>query len=137
MRLVFGCDTLVEKYVSENIGMTISPPFTAIGATRDGKTLCGGVVFNHWNGSNIEFHLYGPGCMTRENLRGIFHYAFVQISANRVTASVKRSNESVRKLLPRLGFEFEGTSKKFYGPTKQDDEIRFVLFPERALRWMT
>lgn len=136
MQLVFGQDESVEKYVSQNLGVTIAPPFTAIGATKDNRTLCGGVVFNHWNGSNIEFHLYGPGVLTRENLRGIFHYAFVQMSANRVTASVKRSNRPVQKWLPRLGFEFEGISKRFYGPTKQDDEMRFVLFPERALKWM-
>jgi predicted nucleic acid-binding Zn ribbon protein len=136
VRLVFGQDEQVAAWVCENLGVTISPPFTAIGATRDGFTYCIGAVFNRWNGSDLEITLYGPGGLTRGNLRGIYHYVFVQCGANRLSAVTPRSNANMRKLLPRLGFEFEGTSKRYFGTSRKDDGMRYVLFPENALKWM-
>lgn len=136
MRLVFGEDQHVADWVSERLGVHIAPPFTAIGATKDGRSLCAGAVFNRWNKFDIEIHLAGPGCMTRGNLRGVFHYVFVQIGAIRATAVTKRSNAPMRRLLPRLGFQFEGVSKQYFGPSRANDGMRFVLFPEQAIRWM-
>ena len=136
MRLVFGQDDLVARYVSDNLGVVISPPLTAIGATRDGQTLCAGAVFTDWNGSNLDIHLYGDGAITRGCVRGIYHYAFVQCGANRLTAVTRRTNHKMKKHLPKLGFQFEGLSKRFFGPTKPEDGFRFALFPEDALKWM-
>lgn len=136
MRLVFGLDQLVAEYVATNLGLVIVPPYTAIGGTVDGNTLCIGAVFNHWNGSNLEISLYGPGALRRGAIRAVYHYAFVQLGAHRLTATTRRSNKAMQRLLPRFGFQFEGTSKRFFGPSHGDDAIRFVLFPESAQRWM-
>jgi len=136
MRLVFGCDDLVAKYVSDGLGLPMVPPYTAIGGTRDGQSLCIGVVFNEYNGSNIDITLYGPGALTRGNIRGVYHYLFEQLKVNRVTAKTRRSNKRMQRLMGRFGFKFEGISARYFGPTKADDAIRFVLFPEEARKWL-
>jgi shikimate 5-dehydrogenase len=134
VRLVFGQDEQVAAWVSENLGVTISPPFTAFGATRDGISYSVGVVFNRWNRSDLEITIYGPGGMSRGILSAIYQYAFVQCGANRLTAVTKRSNARMRKMLPRFGFQFEGTSKRYYD--RNEDGMRYVLFPENGLKWM-
>ena len=137
MNLVFGQDDAVAKYVGDNIAVPMVPPYVAIGGTRDGQTLCIGVVFNQYNGSNIEISLYGPRGLTRGNIRGIYDYAFKQLGVNRVTANTRRSNKRMQRMLPKFGFKFEGISARYFGPTKADDAIRFVLFPEDAEKRIT
>lgn len=136
MKLVFGRDELVAQWVAENLKLPMIPPYVAIGGTRDDKSLCIGVVFNQYNGSNIDISLYGPGGLTRGNIRAIYSYAFVQLKVNRVTAITRRSNKNMQRLLPRFGFKFEGTSARYFGSEKSDDAIRFVLFQDDARKWI-
>lgn len=136
MQLIFGQDALVADWVGVNLGLTIVPPYTAIGGTLDGTSLAIGAVFNQWNGSNLEITLYGPGGLTRGSIRAIYHYVFVQLGAERLSATTRRSNKLMCKKLHKLNFQFEGVSKRFFGPTPQDDAFRFVLFPTSAQRWM-
>lgn len=139
MQLVFGQHDLVAGWVSERIGALISKPYVAIGATKDGKALCGGAVFNNWNGHNIEISLASEGCLTRGTIRAVYHYLFEQSKAGRVTAHTRRSNTAMREMLPRFGFvpEFGGQpARRFYGPNKADDAFVFVLFPENARKYL-
>lgn len=131
IQLIFGQHELVAGWVSDKIGALISPPYSTIGAARDDK-LIGGAVFNGWNGHNIEITLASEGCLTRGTIRAVYHYLFVQSRAGRVSAHTRRSNKIMRAMFPRLGFEFEGIAKRYYGPTKADDAFRFVLFPDKA-----
>ncbi len=138
MRLLFGHDDMVAQWVSGKIGALISPPYVAIGATRDEQTLCAGVVFNDYSGHNIEITLASEGKLTRGAIRGIYHYAFAQVGAGRVTARARRSNKVMRELLPRFGFipDCGGQPmKNYYGPNKADDAFVFVLFPQNARKF--
>jgi hypothetical protein len=58
------------------------------------------------------------------------------MGARRLAATTRRSNKSMQRLLPRLGFEFEGVARRFFGPRRGDDGLRFVLFPEQAGKWL-
>ena len=135
MKLIFNEHDHIAAWVSEQIGYLISKPYVAIGAERDG-VLCGGAVFNNWNGSNIEITLASNRCLTRGTIRAIYHYLFIQSKACRVTAHTKRSNRAMREMFPRLGFEFEAVAKRFYGQNKQDDAFVFALFYENARKFL-
>lgn len=135
-RLIFGHDAEVAAWVSEKVGYLISPPFVAIGATKDGQSLCGGAVFNNWNGANIEITLASDSALTRGTIRGVYDYVFNQSKATRVTAHTRRSNKAMRELFPRLGFTFESVAKRFYGPRKADDAFVYALFPDNARKWL-
>ena len=74
--------------------------------------------------------------MQRGIIRGVYHYVFIQCGANRLTAKPRRSNVVLRRLLPRLGFQFETVMKKYYGIQKENDAILFRLDPEAAMKWM-
>jgi hypothetical protein len=136
LRLVLGCDEMVGAWVGEKIGTKIMPPYVAIGATSDGVDLCAGAVFNDYTGSNLEITLAADHGLTRGNIRAAMHYAFVQIGVVRLSAKTKRSNKIVQRMLPRMGFKFEGVSARYFGPNKSDDAMRFVLFSEDARKWL-
>jgi len=134
VKRVFGRHEEVAAWVGDRIGDLISPPYVSIGAEREGQ-LCAGVVFNGWNGANIDISLASDGQLTRGAIRGIYHYVFEQSKATRATAHTRRSNKVMRRMLPRLGFEFEALLRQYYGPTKGDDAFVFVLFPENARKF--
>lgn len=135
MRLVFGQDEDVSAFVAQGLGINISPPFVAIGVVDRSDNPIGGIVFNQWNGANLEITIYGRGIIQRGIIAGTYWYAFEQCGASRLTAKTKRSNKLMRKLLPRLGYKYEGTMKNYY--KSGDDALIFRLDPEEAQKWMT
>lgn len=135
MEIVTGCDDDVAKWASIKLGQQVCPPYLCVGFADQGVWQ-GAAIFNDYNGTNVELTIYGPGCLTREAIRFVFDYAFRQLHVLRVTARTRRGNADMRKLLPRIGFMFEGTAKRYFGPTKQDDALLFVMFPANADRWI-
>lgn len=136
MILVFGQDELVARWMAEKIGIQFVPPFVAIGATKDGQSLCAGALFNNWNGANMDISL-AADVLSRGAIRDVYDYAFNQAGAVRLTALTKRSNKAMREMLPRLGFRLEGVSLRYFGHRKAHDAFRYVLFKEDASKWMT
>ncbi len=130
MQLVFGHDAAIAEWASINLGITISPPYTAIGIV-DEFGLRGGIVYNHFNKHDIEMSIYGPGCMHRGVIRAALSYPFDQLGVQRVSAQTRRDNKPMRAMLPRLGFEFEGVRKRHYGPNRRDDAFLFGLMREQ------
>lgn len=133
MRLVFGRDREVAEFVASGLGVTITPPYVAIGGEKDGKLIIG-VVFNNWNGANMEISLYGPGGITRGAIAGVFHYVFKQAKARRLTAITRKSNERMQRMLPRFGFVMETPLRDYY---PEEDGIQYVLYPADAQRWIS
>lgn len=137
MQPVVGHDGLVASWVSQKTGDVYVPPYTCIGFTRDGQTLCSGVVFTCWNGSNVEISFASEYGFSREAIRYVYRYVFEGCKANRLTAHTRRSNREMRELLPRLGFTGpEGVLRKFYGPRRGDDAFVFAAFPETVRKWL-
>jgi len=135
IEIVTDQDAEVAQWASQKLGQPIVPPFIAIGFKKNG-VWDGAAIFNDYNGANVELTIYGPGCLTPATIKYVFEHAFRKLGVARVTARTRRGNAVMRKLLPRLGFSFEGTAKRYFGQTKADDALLFALFPEAARKWM-
>jgi len=119
------------------LGVTFQEPFVAVGVADDQGNICGASVFNDfYKGGNVEFTHVGPGTLNRGIIRELVRYCFKQLKVTRVTAKTKRSNKLVRTILPRVGFVFEVTQKRYFGPSRGDDALVFVMTRENAKRWM-
>ena len=133
--MLFGFDSDVAEFVGKNMEREFAPPFTAIGVLDQNGNLVGGMVFSDYTGSNIEITIYGPGLMSRKVVSQCFDYVFNQLKCSRLTARTRRSNRLMRKLLPRLGFDYEATIKHYFGTERGDDALLFRLTPEYASKW--
>lgn len=137
MRLVGGDGEMVIKFVETALGKEITRPAVAFGIIDDKDILIGGAVFNDYTGNNIEMTLHCRGLWARPNvLQSIAHYVYEVNGCERLTARTRRGNIAVRKLLPKAGFSFEGTQKRYFGKSKEDDALLFVLFRDKAEKWM-
>ena len=138
MRLIVDQPQIVATFVGAGLGLTFVPPYTALGwvmVRPNGEwRLAAGAVFNDYNGSNVEISIYGPQALTRQSLKEALRYVFLQLRCVRLTAKTKRDNSRMRKLLPRLGFELEGTLKHYFGPLQSARVYR--LDAAAAQKWM-
>lgn len=135
MQLLFGHDQLVAEFVGQGLGVTIHPPFTAIGIVSH-ETLVGGMVFNNFNGSNIDLTVYTVRPATRGIIRAAAHYCFIQNRVHRISATTRRSNKRACAAIQKLGFRYEATRKMWFGPNRSDDGVTYVMTREDARKWL-
>jgi len=116
--------------------MQFRPPFAAVGLIDDRGTLIGGVVWTQfYRGGNIEITVAGERWQ-KDFIRWCFRYAFVTCGCSRISARTRRSNVLARRLLPKLGFSFEFSQKRYFGPERSDDGLVFVIHRESAKKWL-
>ena len=113
-----------------------NPPFAAIGFLDSNGNIQGVAIFNDFNDSNIDVHIYVPKCLTRANIKLVYNYVFNQLKCNRLTAKPYRSNKVLLRLLPRMGFQYEAVLKQYYGKNRSDDAIIYRLTRDSALKWV-
>ena len=136
MNLLFGHDETVAKWCGKKFGRPSAPWFKAVGVIDKEGKLVGGIVFRDWNGFNIEASYYGPGSVTPRIFLSGMHYCFEVLKVTRVTARTLRSNKTMNRALPRLGFHFEGVSKRYFGPHKTHDSMNYAALRRDYLALM-
>jgi RimJ/RimL family protein N-acetyltransferase len=134
--ILLGHDETVAKWVGTITGKPFHTVDATIGWVDPEGRLTGGFVFTGFNGTSIELSLAGHGVTHRGLWRAILHYVFDQLKADRIQIHTAASNKTVRKLAPRLGFAYEGKSRRFYG---REDAFVYSLvrddLPSFRQRW--
>jgi RimJ/RimL family protein N-acetyltransferase len=120
LRIIYPADAQANealgKWIMGKIGLVAVKPYRAVGLEDDTGRLVAGVVFNGYNGANVDISVYGPGHLQRRGLRAVFSFAFLQLKATRVTARTTVDNPLHRQdLLKRLGFKYECAAADYYG----------------------
>ena len=103
----------VFAFVSERVALQPIGGAKGIGLERDGEMIAG-VIFEGYTGHNIWMHVAAePGShwLTRDFLRAVFTYPFVQLGVDRVSGHVDASNAEARRFDEHLGFQPEATLK--------------------------
>lgn len=105
----------------------------ALGKLRDGR-LVGGVIYERYNGVNVECHIAGEGrgWLDREFLWMMFDYPFNQLGVHRITGVVASTNEAAVKLDEHLGFEREAVLK---GAAPGGDLIIYCMTRDQC-KWL-
>lgn len=104
-------DERVARFVSEQLGFGLCPPYSCAGIERDGE-IVGGVIFNGFEGCAINVTVAGSG-WTRGFLHQVGHYVFSQLGCERITAVTECEN--VVRLTKRLGGQIEGRMRAHFG----------------------
>jgi len=122
--VLLGHDQAVAEWVGSVTGKPFHPPYVAIGTIDRNGTLNGGFVFTGYNQDGIEVSVAGRGVVGRDPCRAMANYVFADLGCVRLVAHTRRSNKTMRRLLPRIGFRFEGTCRRFYG---DEDGLQYSL----------
>lgn len=128
------CGEAIAGWYGAQVGQPVRMPYVAIARiSGEGRFICA-VLLDGYNGANIDLHITGRP--TRDVVDFVFGYAFRHLKCTRVSARPPRWNARARKDAMRMGFEFEGVEKRFFGTRRADDAIVYRLDPSAAERWM-
>ena len=136
--ILYGVQGPVNNYLSawagERIGIADWGPCKSIGVLRDHEVVAV-AVFNNWIHPNIEisFVTSSHRWATREAIRAILAYPFVQLQCKRITSTTKATNQRARAFLCRLGFREEGYHPDVF---EDDDAVSYGLLARDAARWI-
>ena len=135
--LVYGHDRELALWAGLSLGCSgaiRSTEPTAIGVARDGRIVAAAVFYNAGPTSiEITFVTTTPRWASRENIRAILHYPFVQLDRKRLTAITEEGNRDARAFLERLGFRQEGIHPDGF---VSGTGISYGLLRADAERWL-
>lgn len=97
--------------------------------------LKGVIIYTNMTKTNIDMHWWMPGCLTKEVIKNMFVYPFVELEMKRITGIIRSTNEKVIKIVEKLGFEKEAVVKDYYNLS--EDMLIYKITFEKARRWMT
>ncbi len=109
-RTVYADGPAMVRWAQERLGVSFGPLAQAIGLERDGAIIAV-EVFHRFSDWDCEMSIVAApnwGGPTRDFLRRIFAFPFVQLGLERVSASVALDNVTVLRWMIRLGFRQEG-----------------------------
>jgi len=132
--LVYGRDRDVARWVGERLDVFDFGPCSAIGIVRDGH-LVAGAVFHQYRHPSIEmsFASTTPRWASRDVIRAIVRYAFLQLNCRRLTCITPEENERAITALERVGFRREGRHPEAL-PT--GTAVSLGLLRDQADRWL-
>lgn len=135
-RVLFGADDLVIRWASRAIpGFTPSPGAKALGVVHKGE-LIAGVIYERFNGVHMEVAItakHGSPWASRQALKHLFGYPFVQMGCVAISALVPMSNLTSLNLATKLGFEPEAYVK--YAAPDGSPMVVLKMFRENC-RWI-
>lgn len=125
MQFLFNHDEAVSIWVANQLGDSHFHAYdSAWGLIDSAGELKGGCVFSNYTGTSIALSLAGGAVFQRQNLMAICNYVFGQLGCSRLEVRIRKSDAKLKKILPRLGLEYEGHARHFYG---DEDGLIFSL----------
>lgn len=107
--------------------------YTALALVSDAGEFRAGVIYNNFEARNVCMHvsIHPGGRLTPAFIRAAFDYPFNQLGKERVTALCSRRNKKAVRFVRRLGFQYEGCLRRYYGHT---DMMVYGLLRDEAMK---
>jgi hypothetical protein len=131
VKLVLGEDARVADWLFEKSHCRPMQFNLSVGIEEKEGELVGGFMFTSYNGSDAEVHFYGPSFLKRQTVRTIFQIALKVFDLNRLT--IRTRKEAMSRGVLKLGAVYEGTVRRLYGPTDDDEHAgkQYAFFRDR------
>jgi RimJ/RimL family protein N-acetyltransferase len=132
--LLFDRDQMLARWAGARLGIADFSPCVAIGVAR-GDGVIAAAIYNNYRPPNIEitFVTSSPRWASKEAIRAMLRYPFVQLGCARLTAVTPAQNRAARAFLARLGFRQEGVHPD---ALPGGDAVSYGLLARDAARWI-
>lgn len=123
-----GCDDMVSQWAWRTFGFRPMPIDRAVGLVDAGQII-GAVIWQNFNGHNVDVSYYGPGTVTPGVARAVARFTLREFDPARVTVMTAKANKRIARFFTRIGAKFEGVMRDYYGRdgSGQSSAVRFVL----------
>ena len=105
---------IVGPWIAKQTQMIWKPEGAqTIGLAKDGE-LVAGVWYDDYNSQAVTTHIAITGSITKQYLRVIFDYPFMQLGVQKIIAPVLEDNSQSMKLVEKMGFHQETRLKNVH-----------------------
>jgi hypothetical protein len=125
----------IGEWIMKRLGRRAFAPYRALGLVDDAGRLHGGVIFNGYNGANVDLTLVCQVPLQRRWIVQALEFGFTSLKATRLTARTRRTNKIHVGFLQRLGFKYEGCAARYYGEGKANDAMVYRMLRSEC-RWI-
>lgn len=134
--LLIGGDKQIAEWAFSTFSRFPMPVDRAYGVVSKEGALKGAILFQNFNGNNVELSYYGENTLSAGIVRSIARAIIAEFNAARLTVVTSKRNKRLMRALKRLGFKEEGTQRRFYGHRDcvKNTGVRFVIFHEEICR---
>jgi RimJ/RimL family protein N-acetyltransferase len=134
--LIIDNDQMIAAWAYDRFNIYPQPVNKAFGILDRYGNLIGGILFQNFNGCNVELSYYGPNTLTPGIVRAIARTAIEFFNAARLTVVTSQRNRRLIKSLLKIGFKLEGIQRCFYGheDNKRNTGVRLAAFRDRLSR---
>lgn len=132
--IILGRDRELARWAGDRLGIDNFGLCITIGVARNDEIVAV-AVYNNWRPPNIEitFVTSTPRWASRENIRLILGYPFLQLGCKRISAMTAIDNDKAQAFLQRLGFKPEGFHPD---ALPSGDAVSYGLLWPQAQRWI-
>lgn len=134
--LILDQDELVVDWAFTTFNIFRMPYNKAIGIIDEKGEIVGSILFQNYNGVNVELSYYGfYRTITPSIVKVIAKIAVGVFNVARLTVVTSKRNRRLINGLLKLGFKVEGTQRCYYGheDTNRNTGVRLVVFKTRLL----
>lgn len=134
--IVSGNSDWIGPWVFGKTGGKWNGEGQTIGLTNSDEGLSAGVVFDNFNGANVNMHVASDGSrrwLNREFLWYCFYYPFKELKVKRVTGLVAEPNKDSRRFTEHIGFTLEARLKDAH---PEGDMLVYAMTPDQC-RWLS
>ena len=132
--LIIGEDEKVAAWAFSSFSLIPTHINMGLGIVDASPKLVGAVLFQNFNGTNIELSYYGPRTLSPGIVRTIARIVSLEFNAARVTVITSKKNKRLMRALQRFGFRLEGSQRRYFGKRdcSRSTGVRFVMFREEV-----
>ncbi len=133
-QMAFSNQEAVASWTAQTFNIPNYPVNMALGIYDPDGLIIGSVLFQDFNGSNVEISIFGDNVLTRDIIKKLALICLNHFRVNRLSARTLKKRKRLIRGLMKLGFKFEGVSRKYYGPTDAESAVRLVAFRDGLKR---
>lgn len=128
--LLVDNDIAVASWTCDKFNVFPMPVNKAVGVVDKNGKLIGGILFQNFNGVNVELSYYGERTLSPGICRVIARTALNHFNCGRLTAITSQRNKRLIRSLLKIGFRLEGIQRCFYGheDNRKNTGVRLVAF---------
>lgn len=131
MRLVTGYDADIRRWLAQNYNAYAHQEPCVLLGIVNGNTLVGAFVITWHCDTTAELGVYGT--VSPDTVKNMFRYVFGPCRIHRLEVRTPKKNKTVRRAAPKMGFQFEGSARDYYGPGSS--ALVFAMTSDQC-RWL-
>ena len=130
--LLFEADSIVADWAFRTHKFHPMKFDKAVGIVDRGD-LVGAIIWQNYNGFNIDFSYYGHNTATLGIMRSVAQHTLKVFNPTRVTIMTPKTNKSLIRFLTRIGGRFEGAMRNYYGERGASSIAVRFMFPRSTV----